>query len=655
MSPTTSTRAAPRLSRLWRVLVGAPRNLCDRSLFHRLALFPFLAWVGLGADGLSSSAYGPEEAFRTLQGHTYLALPLAAVMAGTILVISAAYSRIIEAFPHGGGGYVVATKLLGERAGIVSGSALLVDYVLTITVSIAAAGQALFSFLPPHWAVLKLPIEVLLVAGLTVLNVRGVRESVVALVPVFLVFLATHAALLVIGMFEGVSGIERTATDVAAGFRHGASTLGVAGMAFLLLRAFALGGGTYTGIEAVSNGMAMMQEPKVRTAKRTMLYMAASLSVTASGLLVCYLFWGVAPVEGKTMNASLIERTMGLDLGGRLFAVVTLLSEAALLIVAAQAGYLDGPRVLANMAVDGWVPRRFAALSDRLTTQNGVLLMGGAAMLALLYTGGDVPDLVVMYSINVFVTFSLSMLAMLLRAWRGGRARRAGEIALFGTGLAMCAAILLFTLYEKFGEGGWLTFLVTGGVVGLCFLVRRHYRRVGGLVSKLDAAMPKAQAAGSAPGIDPAEPTAAILVSAYGGLGIHTFQHALRSNPGLFRNVVFLSVGVIDAGAFKGEEAMDELQERTEGSLARYVELATGMGLAATSRSFVGTDAAWEAEQLCLEVAREFPKTTFFAGKVEFEGEEWYHRLLHNETAYDIQRRLEAAGQRTVIVTTRIG
>lgn len=135
-------------ARLRYLLIGPPRDLADRSVYRHLSLVAFLAWVGLGADGLSSSAYGPEEAFRTLGLHTYLALALAALMATTVLVISTAYSRIIEQFPHGGGGYVVATKLLGPRAGVVSGSALLVDYVLTISISIAAAGDAIFSLLP---------------------------------------------------------------------------------------------------------------------------------------------------------------------------------------------------------------------------------------------------------------------------------------------------------------------------------------------------------------------------------------------------------------------------------------------------------------------------------------------------------------------------
>jgi len=143
---------SPTLTRRIKYLLfGKPRDLSDSRLFHRLSLIPFLAWVGLGADGLSSSSYGPEEAFKALGGHTYLALGLAALMAFTVLLISAAYRRIIEEFPSGGGGYVVASKLLGPSAGVVSGSALLVDYVLTITISIAAAGDALFSFLPPAW------------------------------------------------------------------------------------------------------------------------------------------------------------------------------------------------------------------------------------------------------------------------------------------------------------------------------------------------------------------------------------------------------------------------------------------------------------------------------------------------------------------------
>src|SRR6266581_4874041 len=181
------------VGRLWRRLFGAPRDVQDPSIFHKISLMAFLAWIGLGADGLSSSAYGPAEAFKNLlvrnpstgalEGQWYLAIFLALATVITVFVISYAYSRVIEQFPHGGGGYVVATKLLGPRAGVVSGCALLVDYVLTITVSIASSCDALWSFLPPHLAPYKLTAEFVGLGILMILNLRGVKESVTILAP----------------------------------------------------------------------------------------------------------------------------------------------------------------------------------------------------------------------------------------------------------------------------------------------------------------------------------------------------------------------------------------------------------------------------------------------------------------------------------------
>src|SRR6185503_10636040 len=182
--------------RVQRKILGERRDVTDPGALHKISLVAFLAWVGLGADGLSSSAYGPEEAFRALGGHHYLALALALATGVTVLILSASYSSIIEQFPTGGGGYVVASRLLGPRTGVVSGCALVVDYVLTITVSIAGGGNAIFSFLPAAWASWKLPAEFAAIAVLIALNLRGVKESVQALLPVFLVFLATHALLI---------------------------------------------------------------------------------------------------------------------------------------------------------------------------------------------------------------------------------------------------------------------------------------------------------------------------------------------------------------------------------------------------------------------------------------------------------------------------
>jgi amino acid transporter len=582
-------------------------------------------------------------------------------MATTVLLISAAYRRIIEEFPTGGGGYVVASSLLGANAGVVSGAALLVDYVLTITISIAAAGDALFSLLPAGSPSSKLALEFGIIVLLTTLNIRGVRESVMTLLPVFLLFLLTHTALIGWGLVGHLPQLPATARAVSDGFSHGVATVGVGGLLLLFVRAYSLGGGTYTGIEAVSNGLPIMREPKVETGKRTMLYMGVSLALTAAGLLLCYLLWQVSPVPGKTMNAVLTERMVaGMPLA-RTFTILTLFSEAMLLVVAAQAGFIDGPRVLANMAVDSWVPHRFAALSERLTTQNGILVMGIAALVALLYTLGNVGHLVVMYSINVFLTFSLSMLAMLRFWYRHRQTRREWRtrLALFAAGIGLCVTILLTTVYEKFAHGGWITVVITAFVIGLCFITRRHYRAVSAQLDRLYQELgdlPQTLAVHPAPArqIDRQKPTAAVLVGSYGGVGIHTVLNILRTFPGHFHNLVFLSVGVVDSGEFKGEHAVEDLRVRTEEMLAKYVALATGLGVPASSRLGIGTEAVAEAESLCLAVAREFPHIVFFAGKMIFRREKWYHRLLHNETALAVEKRLRWVGKTMVTLPVRV-
>jgi amino acid transporter len=647
------------------VVVGKPKDIEDKRIFHHVSLIAFLAWVGLGADGLSSSSYGPEEAYKTLGEHTYLVPALALLMGATVFIISAAYTRIIEEFPQGGGGYVVASKLLGARWGLVSGSALLVDYVLTITVSIAAAGDALFSFLPEPMQPYKLAVEAVLIVALTMLNVRGVKESVIPLTPVFVLFLVTHAVVIVGSFATHGADIGPRAQETAEGFRSGLSTLGMFGMLKLFVHAYSMGGGTFTGIEAVSNGLPIMRAPHVQTAKRTMVYMAFSLAVTAAGLLLCYTLWKLAPAPGKTMNAVLLEQLSANWGLSNWFTILTLVTEAAILVVAAQAGFLDGPRVLANMAVDSWAPRRFAALSERLTTHNGIMLMGGAALAALLYADSHaapgqkpIDILVIMYSINVFLTFSLSMFAMArhVRSTRGVREHWHKRFALFVVGFVLCFTILVITVIEKFPHGGYVTLAVTGAVIALCMMIRRHYNTVFTNLRKLYATLEDLPHAHKGPvaAVEPKAATAAIYVASYGGVGIHTVLNVFRAFPGHFKNVVFLSVGVVDSGAFKGEAELDALKKGTEATLKQYVQLANRMGIPATFRTAVGTDAVAECYELGREVAQEFPRVTFFAGYILFQRERWYQRLLHNETAFAIQRRLQWAGMTMVILPARV-
>jgi amino acid transporter len=642
-----------------RTLVGKPRDLKDPSLFHKIALIPILAWIGLGADGLSSAAYGPEEAFKVLGEHTYLALALAVATALTVFIISYAYSRIIEHFPSGGGGYIVATQTLGEKAGVVSGSALLVDYMLTITVSIVACGDAIFSFLPEAAQTFKTPFEILAILFLVVINLRGIKESVTLLAPIFIVFVLTHALMIGYGIFKHIPEIGAVAGQIGAGYRNGLTTLGLGGLALLFLRAFSMGGGTYTGIEAVSNGLQILREPRVHNGKKTMLYMSVSLALTAGGILVCYLLLGVQPAAGKTLNAVLAGKVFGVWSFGGVLALITIFTEGAILLVAAQAGFVDGPRVIGNMAVDYWFPHRFASLSDRLTMQNGVLVMGGSAILLLLYSRGRITTLIVMYSINVFLTFSLSQLGMSRFFIKNRKTDLLWKrhLPVHLVGLAVCLAILTVTVLEKFSEGGWLTLVLTVVVVTLCYIIKGHYNRVRRGVRELDDMLTAVIAHKGEYNADPTDPekmTAIQLVSGYSGFGVHTFLSIIRGFPGLYKNFVFVSVAEVDAGAFKESESVGRLTQATKDSLRKYVELARKLGFPAESRFDTGIDVVETASALCERVAREFPKSTVFAGQTVFRRPGLVNRILHNETAFAIQQELRWKGITTVILPIRI-
>jgi len=641
-----------------RTLIGKPRNIKDPSIFHKLALIPILAWIGLGADGLSSASYGPEEAFKALGKHTYLALALALATALTVFIISYAYSRIIEYFPSGGGGYIVATHTLGEKAGVLSGSALLVDYMLTITVSIVSCGDALFSFLPITWQPYKTVFEVGAILFLVVINLRGIKESVTMLAPIFMTFVATHVLMIGYGIFSHIGQVGAVAQQIQGDYKAGLVSLGGWGMLFLFLKAFSMGGGTFTGIEAVSNGLQILREPRVHNGKRTMVYLAASLAVTAGGILVCYLLLGVSPVAGKTLNAVLAGKVFSGWGIGAILALITILSEGALLLVGAQTGFVDGPRVMGNMAVDYWFPHRFASLSSRLTMQNGVLLMGGSAILLLIYSRGRISTLVVMYSINVFLTFSLSELGM-SRFFIKNRRKEPHwkkHLPVHLTGLAVCLTILIVTTLEKFMHGGWLTLVITSVVIMLCYLIKGHYNRVRTGVRELDdmlVAIPHKGAYNTDPA-HPTEMTAIQLVSGYNGFGVHTFLSIIRGFPGLYKNFVFISVSEVDAGAFKGSEAISCLDGSTCDALKKYVDLARRLGFPAESRHDMGIDVVETASALCQSVAREFPKSTVFAGQTVFRRPGIVNRILHNETAFAIQQELRWKGITTVILPIRI-
>ncbi|AIO69176.1 APC family permease [Burkholderia oklahomensis] len=654
------------LDKLWQFLFGKPLDPLDPRTRHAIAVTPILAWVGLGADGLSSSCYGPEEAFLALGQHTPLALFLALATAATVFIIALGYNQVIELFPTGGGGYRVATALLGPKPGLVSGAALLVDYVLTVATSLASGVDAFFSLLPVGAQAFKLTTELTLIVLMTGLNFRGMKESIMVLLPIFVGFVVLHFCLIVYGVAVHGDHLAAVVPD-ALGEAHGMShTLGPIVMIALLMRAFSLGGGTYTGLEAVSNNVNMLAEPRVPSGKVTMFYMATSLAFTAGGIILLYMLWHAKPVEGQTLNAVVFGNVidhlgLGSSFARHALLAAVLAFEAGLLLVGAQTGFLDGPAVLSNMASDSWVPRHFRDLSTRLVRQNGIVVMGVASLLILWWTHGNVDILVVLYSINVFLTFSMSLLGLCTYWWRRRR-EDAGwlkHFALSALGLSVTSVVLVITLVEKFTAGGWLTVLVTSAVIAACLLIRRHYSDTRAQLAKEDALFgdaPPAVDDAAAPGKpDPAQPTAVLLVGKHRGASMHALLWVNRLFPGHFRNVIFLAVGEVDAKSYDGEEHLERLRRTITSSLDYYVAHCRRHGIAADYRIAFGTHPIVEFMRLAEETMDEFPNSVCFASKLIFRRVNFLTAWLHNQTPVELQARLHQQGRQMVLLPMNVG
>ena len=656
--------------RLKTLIIGDPRNLDDRNIFHKLSLIAFFAWIGLGADGITSSCYGPPEAFLVLGKYRFLSIFVALGTVFTISVISTSYSQIIELFPAGGGGYLVATKLLSPILGVISGCALLIDYILTIAVSISSGAEALFSFLPLSWYPYRLFFGTFCVMILMLLNMRGAKESVVPLVPIFLTFIVAHLFVIAYSFITHAAVLPEVTDSIRTDLRITKAELGFFGILMIILKSYSMGAGTFTGIEAVSNGLPILREPKVKTAKRTMRYMAGSLSIMVFGLMVSYLLFQVSSEPGKTLNAVLLGKmTLHWGSWGQSFMLLTLVSEAVLLFVAAQTGFLDGPRVLSNMAVDRWVPTRFATLSDRLVTQNGILIMGIASIVLILVSGGSVRFLVILYSINVFITFSLSQLGMVRHWWQcratDGKWRR--KMAINGVGLAMTVFILFSVVVLKFQEGGWITLIVTGSLVGMALLIKKHYTKVARLLRRLDNLIVVTELSTSnrilpgasknpktVPRLDVHANTAVLFVNGFNGLGLHTLFFILRKFESTFKNFIFVQVGVVDAGNFKGSEEIQQVEDKMKKEADRYVVYMQQHGFYAESLSKIGIDVADEIVNMVPKIVERFPHVTFFGGQLVFSKDSILLRGLHNHTIFTIQRKLHYQGIPVVIMPIRV-
>ena len=639
----------------------------NSETWRHAALVAVLAWAGVGADSLSSANYGPEEAYKALHlsGHEPLVLWLALITALTVVVISLAYVQIIALFPNGGGGYKAATRLVHPYAGLLSGSALIVDYSLTIAISVAAATDAMFNLFPHDWLQYK-PLAITGGLGLLLfINLRGIRESVTVLAPIFFGFLLTHFFLIGAGLFAKRNELTGAVVNAERHINSVTADGGTWALIAIMATAYAAGAGTYTGIEALSENAHTLKQPRAKTGARAMALIAVSLAVTAGGIMLLYTAWLPQLVEGKTLNAVVFESTLAQlfpnhEIARQIVLGVAMVFAAALLLVAASSGFLGGPAVLAWMSLDKWAPHSFAHLSNKLVAQNGVLTMGIAAGVLLFFTGGQVHALVVLYSINVFLTFSLSLLGLTRYNLTHRGASKFGpwlvKTAIGMIALFVAVAILITLFLAKFSQGAWVAVVVALMLAACGWWVRDHYRRFDKSMDNTfeELLLRDPAAAIEIPKNARMKRPVGIVTGPHGGAGLHALMHAQRLFRGQFDSVIIISAGEVDAEAYGGHEALEKLKRQVGERCAKIVSWSRDHGMPAKVYTGFSTDAVETLQELCLKAREDHPNVVFVATRPMTRPHGWASTLLHGGTALSLQRRLHAYDAPLIVLPMRV-
>ncbi|MFN7898848.1 MAG: APC family permease, partial [Synechococcaceae cyanobacterium] len=461
-----------------RMLIGTP---LPTSAHHEERYSNAEALAILSSDALSSVAYATQEIVLVLglAGAAALpfTLPITGLIVGLMLIVATSYRQTIKAYPHGGGSYRVSQENLSPLTGLVAGASLSIDYVLTVAVSVAAGIAALTSYFPvlDQQRVLLCLVAVGLVM---VANLRGVSSSAKLLsLPTYL-FMGMVVTLLVAGAVKTGLGqlpslpiAEQQHLLEEAHARHGLTVIGP----LLLMRAFSSGCAALTGIEAISDSVAAFRPVEWRNARRVLAVMVTMLAVMFSGISALAHQSGVVYVENGP--------TLLYQLGGRIFGdgpLLALLQLATLLILllAANTAYADFPRLAAFLARDGFLPRQLASLGDRLVFSNGIYALSGFAALLLIVFQGSVSQLIPLYAVGVFLSFTLSQTGMVVHWWKERGRSWHGKALVNGLGAVITAVVTVVLLWSKFTHGAWLVVLAIPILVAIFLRIRIHYNHV---------------------------------------------------------------------------------------------------------------------------------------------------------------------------------
>jgi amino acid transporter len=602
---------------LKKFLIGSPlqtASLHEQRLSKKAAL-PILA-----SDNLSSSAYATEEIVRALliAGAVGVAVPLSyaipiALAIGILTAIVAiSYGQTLHAYPTGGGAYTVAKENLGVTPGLIAGSSLLVDYVLTVAVSVAAGIAAITSAFPSLYSH-RVALSLLTIAVILLANLRGVRESATLFAPPVYLFLGSAFLLIAAGFFRYLtSGAQFTAPAAAEPgvvVWNGATV-------FLLLHAFASGCAALTGIEAVANGVTIFRPPVSRNASVVLYILATLLTMLFLGITVLTYLYGIAPSEGETMLSQLGRVVFG---RGIVYFVIQA-ATMAILVLAANTSYADFPRLGSVMAKDRFLPRQLANLGDRLVFSNGMILLSLAAGFLIVLFQADVHLLIPLYMVGVFIAFTLSQAGMVIHWLRTKEANmRRLRIAVNAFGAITTGLVLIVVATVKFLEGAWVILLAIPLYVLLCLRVRKHYFEVGLEMSLADYEKPKEL-----------RHTALVPVSGMNKMVLSAVEYARSISP----DVVAVMVNVDNADRAQLEQQWEEwvddvplvLLESPYRSIHRPLLL------------FVDEIQGWRDDDVVTVVIPEFVTR------------HWWHHLLHNQTSLFLKAAL--LFRRGIVVTS---
>jgi amino acid transporter len=471
---------APRksvFSKLRRTLFGAP---IPTSRAHHEKLSAVTGLAVFSSDALSSVAYATEAILSVLilfaATAVHLQIWITVAVAGLIAIIANSYRQTIRAYPHGGGSYIVASENLGETPGVIAGAALLIDYVLTVAVSIAAGVAAVSSAYPPLHEHL-VGLSIFFIAVVAWANLRGLRESGALFAFPTYGFVITMFLVIAAGLYRVMTGVpvEQKVIGESIGIERNVA------LWFILLRAFSAGCTALTGIEAVADGVQSFRAPEAKTATKTLIRMAVILTIMFLGIGYVALHLPVVSLlsaknpEYRTLTSQIAAFAFGAN---NVMFYVAQFFTAAILILAANTAFADFPRLSSFLARDGYLPRYMSRVGDRLVFHNGIIVLAVAASVLVVIFQGELDNLLPLYAVGVFTAFTLSQAGMVMH-WKntkepGWRRSMVSNIV----GSVLCFAVLLIILLTKFAEGAWIIVVIMPLICIVLIMINRRYRNM---------------------------------------------------------------------------------------------------------------------------------------------------------------------------------